>query len=315
MLLSFASFAQRSIPVANMFSGTKFTNHHYRSISDTLYPLSYTTALGCTLTVYSVVGDSGYVVGTNGYGDKEKAQRYDLSSYQLLEGSVTGAYIWAGGKRVSATPGNVVLKVYSVTANAPGSVISTSDPVSMDNVDTSGSNFTYFNFASPATIPSSGSFFVSMVMSQVDGDTISLVSSQDGCFENSGYAWEKWNDNSWHSFLSAWPLDFDIAIFPIVNHQFGSGINDVNSGIAGVNIFPNPASDNLTLNFILSKTTSVNCKIFNAAGKEVMNTGNENFNKGIHNKVIDLSSLNNGVYMLSMETLTGKSIQKIVVMH
>ncbi len=319
MLLSFASFAQRSAPVPHSFSGAKFTSHHYRSISDTLYPLSYTTALGCTLTVYSVTDTiGGYVVGTNGYGDKEKAQRYDLASYQLLEGSVTGAYIWAGGKTVSATPGDVVLKVYSVggTGGAPSSLIGTSNTISMDLIDTTSANgFNYFSFSSPAVIPVNGSFFVSMVMSAVSGDTIGLVSSEDGCYENSGYSWEKWSDNVWHSFLTAWPLDFDIAIFPIVDHQFGLGINDVNSGITGVNVFPNPATDNLTLNFILSKNAAINCKLFNATGQEVLNSGSENYNKGIHNKTIDLSLIGNGVYMLCMETSNGRSIQKVVVAH
>ncbi len=313
MLLSVVSFAQRSTPVANSFNGIKFSNQLTRSISDTLYPLSFTTALGCTLTVYSVVGDSGYVVGTNGYGDKEKAQRYDLSNYQLLEGAVTGVYIWAGAKTVATTPGNVVIKAYSVTSGAPGSVIATSDPVSMDLIDTTGS-LTYFNFASPAAIPTNGNFFVSMVMSTVVGDTIGLVSSQDGCFENSGYAYEKWSDNSWHSFLSAWPLDFDIAVFPIVDHQFGVGVNNINSGVA-VNVFPNPTADNINVNFMLSSNSALSCKIYNAAGMEVLNAGIENFNKGIHNKEINLSGLTNGIYLLAVETQTGKSLQKIVVMH
>ncbi len=315
MLLSFATFAQRSAPVSNFVSVADFSNENFRAITDTLFPLSFTTAMTCTLTVYSVVGDSGYVVGTNGYGDKEKAQRYDLSSYQLLEGDVTGALIWAGGKSVSSTPGNVVLKVYAVGGTgAPGTLIGTSNPVTMDLIDTTNANgFTYFSFASPAAIPTNGNFFVSMEMSQVTGDTIGLVSTANGCVETTGYSYEKWSDNTWHSFLTAWPLDIDIAVFPIIDHEFGVGVNSINSGINAINIFPNPTTKNINLNYVLACNSSVNIKLMNAAGIEIMNLNEGSLNKGIHNKSIDISNVSNGVYMLSVETLTGKSIQKIVV--
>ena len=315
MLVAFSSFAQRSIPVASDFAGVKFSNAT-RSISDTLYPLSYTTQMSCTLTVYGVVGDSGYVVGTNGYGDKEKAQRYDLFNYSLLEGNVTGAYIWAGAKVVSTTPGNVVCKVYTVGGSgAPGSVLATSDPVSMDLIDTSGSNLTYFNFATPGTIPASGSFFVSMVMSTTVGDTIGLVSSNDGCYENSGYSWEMWSNNTWHSFLAAWPLDFDIAVFPIVDHQFGASVNNLNSGILGVNVYPNPSNDQLTVSLAMNQSTTVTFRMMNAAGQEVLNSGAQSISKGIQTSSLDVSSLSNGVYLLSVETESGKSVQRISIVR
>ncbi|NTW31779.1 MAG: T9SS type A sorting domain-containing protein [Bacteroidetes bacterium] len=73
-----------------------------------------------------------------------------------------------------------------------------------------------------------------------------------------------------------------------------------------IRIFPNPVIKNLTINFKENNFTNV--KILNYLGQKLY----EDKNTGQH-KVIDMSSFNNGVYFLRLETSDHKVITKKLI--
>jgi len=79
----------------------------------------------------------------------------------------------------------------------------------------------------------------------------------------------------------------------------GVGIQDVSTS-AAFSIYPNPANDVL---HIASDTELNSARVFDVAGKLVkeVNIG------GAFSNALDISELNNGVYILEIETVTGES--------
>lgn len=87
----------------------------------------------------------------------------------------------------------------------------------------------------------------------------------------------------------------------LYDHTFITGIStfDLNHN---VNVFPNPSSGivNITGDVLAQRNFSV--EVFDAAGRIVFTASNE--------KILDLSSLENGMYVLSVRTEDGKEILK-----
>ena len=316
LLLPFSVFAQRGFSEPEIINGSKYIHHNTRTISDTLFPKSFTSAFSCNQVIYSA-SDSigGYVTGNNGYGDLEKAQKFDLTSYGLFEGMINGIYIGAGKKSLSGNPGFVRCNLFSVsTSGKPDSLLAISDSVSMVAVDTTG-NLTYFSFPSPVSIPSDGKFFASLQLPELTGDTLVLVSTNDTCVESSGNSWEKWYNGTWHSLFDSWPIDVDLAIFPQVDHQFSSGIVHQDISKLNMEIFPNPSSNFVNLVFRLSQNSKIEFTISDINGATVFHHEEKDFVEGFNNQMLDISSLPNGVYLVTVASDYERIIRRFTVIH
>ncbi|MCB0538390.1 MAG: choice-of-anchor J domain-containing protein [Bacteroidetes bacterium] len=89
-----------------------------------------------------------------------------------------------------------------------------------------------------------------------------------------------------------------------------SSINGVN--LAGLEIFPNPANNNLTVNFELDNTQNIDITVYTVTGNKV---ATQNFNANSVNTSFNTSNFNEGVYILKIETEKGVKTQKFVVKH
>jgi thiol-disulfide isomerase/thioredoxin len=107
-----------------------------------------------------------------------------------------------------------------------------------------------------------------------------------------------------------WPIS---AVSDIEN-KFASGIltpkacapasvNNVASVQANMNLFPNPANDILTV----SCDNITDIIIYNQIGSKVMTL---NHLKNLDKKMIDISSLSSGIYVVEVNTLNGKGIDR-----
>jgi hypothetical protein len=73
-----------------------------------------------------------------------------------------------------------------------------------------------------------------------------------------------------------------------------ASVNDVGTILEEVSLYPNPTKNSIQIaNFSLLNNPSI--KIFNLLGKEVLSTLNSS-------KIVDVSSLVNGIYVLSIKT-------------
>ncbi len=105
------------------------------------------------------------------------------------------------------------------------------------------------------------------------------------------------------------------------NNLFIDNINFYNTDVTGVeesklvsniSLYPNPATTNATIEFNLRETTPVSISMINALGQTVLN---ENLGKinGFQKHIINTTSLENGLYFLSIKTGNETVTRKITV--
>jgi hypothetical protein len=313
MALTVIVFAQRTYKPGDFIQKSLFGINDLRDVDTTLLiPFTFSDGSTCSdgFTIYSSQG-GGWVSGTNGYGDLEKLQMYDLGAY--WEGAITDAprvdsiYVWFGAKNVGPDPGNVEAVVYDGDESiGPDNLLGTSEPINMIDIDTSSSSvFTGFGFDPDVDVENK--MFAGIRMSTNTGDTVGIVTTVDPCAEFTGFSWEKWSDGSFHFFNETgnWELDLDLAIFPLV--VTGGEIGIQTTGDLALNAAsPNPASDNITLNYLVKRFTNISINIYDVAGKLLNTIDNGDMNAGINKQIIDVSDLENGLYLYEIISSTGK---------
>jgi type IX secretion system substrate protein len=160
---------------------------------------------GDTPVIYNA-DNSGFVVGTNGYGDIGKYQRFDADG----PGMLTNAELYFGIKEVIGDADTVWLVVYTAAGSSdtdgPLDLIY-SMPFTTDVIDTVATN----NFVIPnVAVPPN--FFVGIEWNGTDDDQFGLISDLDPEGDGAYRAWERWDSGTLFSILDAWTLDIDIWI-------------------------------------------------------------------------------------------------------
>jgi len=77
--------------------------------------------------------------------------------------------------------------------------------------------------------------------------------------------------------------------------------------------YPNPFNPNTTINFTVIESSIVNMKIFDVAGKEVAELGNETYNPGDHSITFNGSNLSNGIYFYRLSQGDKSEIRKMLL--
>lgn len=90
------------------------------------------------------------------------------------------------------------------------------------------------------------------------------------------------------------------------------GIPPIDAIRNSLQIYPNPATDNLTLNFKTGKTNDLAIKLFDMHGKEVY-AHSERYFSGEFNKSIDLSRMSRGIYLLQIISDNSAVTKKIAI--
>ena len=105
------------------------------------------------------------------------------------------------------------------------------------------------------------------------------------------------------------------AVKSIQNYCALVGINELNqsdNSFEITNVYPNPASN--MLNIVYTSDQNVEISIVNVLGQEVKRIKEDNNTKGIQHSIIDLNSIQKGIYFVSINTYNKKSnIMKVVV--
>jgi Secretion system C-terminal sorting domain len=90
------------------------------------------------------------------------------------------------------------------------------------------------------------------------------------------------------------------------------GVNE-NKADIGLNLFPNPATDNVQVNYSLSSETNVTINIYDVTGQLISSESNGAQAQGRHFAHINTSSLAKGFYTVSVKTTFGTSTSKLIV--
>ncbi len=78
-------------------------------------------------------------------------------------------------------------------------------------------------------------------------------------------------------------------------------------------VYPNPANNNVYVNFDLKSNADVNITITNMVGQTVMNVTNLNNVNGSQNISVDVRNLNAGVYFVNLNVNNDVKVQKLVI--
>jgi len=94
--------------------------------------------------------------------------------------------------------------------------------------------------------------------------------------------------------------------------EVAAGIHE-NDEVASMATYPNPAKDNLYVDFSILETTDVTIEITNTLGQTVYVAALGKTSTGMHKQKISTENLAQGVYVLNMKTTKNKKTQKITV--
>src|SRR5690606_18827087 len=106
--------------------------------------------------------------------------------------------------------------------------------------------------------------------------------------------------------------------------NFGSQYNDAvrtfqlssideNQLNESLNVYPNPAKDNVTLTFDLNKSEKINIEIYDVMGKLVYTEDLGTVLSGNTIKNLNISHLNSGLYLVNIQAGNTIAVKKITV--
>lgn len=277
----------------------------FRSEIDTLGSFYLDEDCASSLIIYTSA--SGYVIGNNDYGDKEKVQLIFLPGTGT--GICTDVLVYFGDMVVGAGNGTVRAVTYTVDGDgAPDASLGVSAPVSILDCDTSGF-FTAFPIISPESFEEALFAGIDFNALYDTNDSIGIISTEDGCGDGATELYEKWSDNSWNPFddgtTSSWQLNIAALIYAVVDFTPEEPPLAVDNFMTQANLtlypaFPNPASSYVQLNYALAVSEAVTIEVFDAAGHRVMTFDEGMMPVGKFDKTLDITGLSSGKYYYSI---------------
>jgi len=293
-----------------------------------------------TLTYYSVAPDSGYITGTNAFGDMGFAELYDINGADSNV-QVIGVVSTFGGTVNPASTKTVNFKVWDQGAQTmltptiflsglPQNVLdSVQIPLTQLGISPSYDTTKAFFFANP-TAAISNSFFVGYNINYsyaaLNGDTIALLCTINGertspLYNVSGtdtiinvqnatqYSDNSWNDNATANFF----LYDNLAIYPIVVIHYATDVKAVtNRGLSFYGNYPNPASDNTNIQFSLSNNADVTIQLIDLGGHVINTIQQNNLTSGTHVVPVSTSGLAAGNYIYTLHSSNGGAIASML---
>lgn len=309
--------------------------------SNTLVPASMTSGCGTSVAFYSVAqysATSSYTNDTRGYAfgtnvtyyttggttyticNTTAAQKYSVN----VPSSVTGVIVLAAKARSDAGTTLVNAKVFSenTTTKKPNTQLGANATKALNSFVT-GSNYNVINFTTPVNVPT-GNFFVGIESPSIGGathDTLAILSTTLGCSSSTDtLSWSYRTQVSpagtatpkWYSVKMLFGNNLDLAIFAIVDDA--TGLEEFSHGNLTLSkAFPNPASNQVAINFELKEQTPVEIQIIDLTGKIVKTLKLENEIAGKHSVDMNVADLSSGIYMYAIQTSNGKLASKFTI--
>lgn len=309
------------------------------AVTNTLTPPTF-TAGGCAtntanIAYYSItqytatpsytIDARGYMFGTNKELQTQGTTTYTLENTQTAQkyaitgtANVTDIIVYAAKAKSDAGSSLVVASVYSenATTKAPSAQIGASGSKALNSF-AQGANVIHLSTAVPI---STGNFFASVQSPALGGathDTLAIISTKAGCSTTDSLSWRHLVVNGgafsqWASIKSDFGINLDALIFPVID--ITTGLNSVSKGnLTLLAAFPNPANNEISINFGLNQSSKVEVEIYDLTGKVINTIKLDNLEAGNHITKVNTSSLSSGVYMYSIKSENAKMFSKFTV--
>lgn len=244
--------------------------------------------------------DSGFIAGTNMYGDKAKMQLFDAAYGVTGAGTINAIAIPVIAK---AGTGTVTFAIWPDNSGEPNYTAPlVSKIVDLANLDTTiastmplaDGNFynNVISFDTPIAIPANGKFWAGFTLPAATGLFATAISTPFGG-AGATHTGEIWSDDSFVFFgetgVNGWELDASMTIFPIVDFTAGIGEN-----VISASVYPNPANDVLNIK-IEGEVAAVN--VLSLDGKIVATSSTA---------TVNVADLNAGMYIYQVTTANGQ---------
>lgn len=91
-----------------------------------------------------------------------------------------------------------------------------------------------------------------------------------------------------------------------------AGLEENEEGILKISCFPNPTSNNITVNFVLTESADVNIEVVDIKGREIYKTDLSNFTMGEQSIVIRSEEWNDGMYFVNLKANEKSKVVKFI---
>lgn len=186
-----------------------------------------------------------------------------------------------------------------------------------------------FSLQDSINIPEGDNFYVKLTLSQgghpydrtsevpvlLGADYRTLVestASEDESFYMEGGEWKDFYN---YDDPSGYQHTGNYCIKACVVHDENTAIKE-RTGIRSTHLeqcYPNPFTDQASIEFTLGKETNVELSVYDLSGKLVMKLAKGNYTAGKHKVIVDGKKLNNGVYFYQLKTPQTTITRKMVV--
>ena len=234
--------------------------------------------------------ENGYVSGNNKYGDKAKAEFFNIDEFNGKD-AITGAFI-AFGYAKGRDNEFITIQVIEDNNNTPSTTILGDAKISLKEVkENADKDYNYFKFEPPVKV--NGSVYLSVILPQYLGDTIAIMTTEESKINT---AWELNSSNIWNNYEDSW----GVSVSHLMALEIGS-FTDIKDGCTVKNsiiIYPNPIEDNINIDFQTKTYKKVDILIQDTYGRVIYSKSYNNI--ALIN--INTSNLKTGFYVLTIVT-------------
>ena len=260
--------------------------------------------------------DTGFVYGSNVYGDRQKATLFTLPGGQTT-GHLAEVDVYFAHERGTSSH-FYGLSVYAGTAET-GPV---GDPLavhvySFDRILSDGSSSTpspptVHRFETPVAV--GRQFFVSVrLLPEGYEPGLLAVASTDFVSNRVAHVWEQWSDGTWHNVSDAWwgtgaPGSGTAGAHLWVEARVaGTSVADEPGAPAASRLVlaplaPNPARDVTSLSLTLADAAEVRVDVFDATGRIVYALPPTMLSEGTQRIVLNTTDMASGLYLVRVST-------------
>lgn len=272
----------------------------------------------CSLTAGLTA--NGYIyAGTSTYLDKEFAQRFDLTKYNLTTpASISSVIMEFAAAGVGS--GSVTAKIYTDNLGTPSALLGTSLPIAVTSCSTALTTFTFSN----AVNLTSTKFHVSLELpsaytysnNTINSAKLGLILAVN-CAADDSSIYARTSSNTWINVATSFGSfnkKGSFAIEPIVSaNNISTSLKNQSKNSDAFTVFPNPVNNDLTVSYNLNNSSKTEIRIYDVTGKLVVLNKTEELPVGYNTAKIDVSNLNSGVYMVELKTKESSSMKKFII--
>jgi hypothetical protein len=230
--------------------------------------------------------------GTNGY---EVGNLYDIWTDQTLNGLTVRL---SGGANGTAVGTEIYIKLYEIDP-ATGDFVFLEESAPFIVATNNTNTLLTIPFLSPVDLVANKTYLA--VVGSFAG---TLRTSNAGSSDPQTSFFLDLTDNTWYYTTST----------PVVRMNFDPtvSVDEVNNDVTSLSLFPNPSSSIINMEFEISKSSDVSYLVTDLSGKVVMERQLGLLNQGSSSFVIDASSYNSGLYLITLSCNGQKITRRII---